>query len=221
MKFLEDNSWKIETYLRNIMKEMKMNSKVKRMFAQLLSKDNKETIVFRKFFEILKNKQITDLEKFTYNRSVGKSKKRPDLIYDCGDYFILIENDEHSHEKYNFYNEKNRIIELFNELYKPIILIRFNCDSSNCNDGNSPFSFMGHILMDKEILTEKITVLVDTFLKYLNYEPQHYIVIEYLFYKPERIIESRVINDMIKFRAQKKQENHKQHEQEKQEKQEY
>jgi hypothetical protein len=59
----------------------------------------------------------------------GCSKRRPDLIVDLSDQFIIVEVDENQHTDYNCSCENKRIMELSQDLgHRPIVFIRFNPD---------------------------------------------------------------------------------------------
>ena len=59
----------------------------------------------------------------------GKSRRRPDIFLDMGDYYIIIEIDENQHKKYDCTCNNRRTMELsFDVNHKPIVFIRFNPD---------------------------------------------------------------------------------------------
>jgi plastocyanin len=59
----------------------------------------------------------------------GCSKRRPDLMLDLSDQYIIVEVDENQHTDYNCSCENKRIMELSQDLgHRPIVFIRFNPD---------------------------------------------------------------------------------------------
>jgi hypothetical protein len=61
--------------------------------------------------------------------SGGCSKRRPDLLLDLGDQFIIIEIDENQHTNYDCSCENKRLMELSQDLgHIPAVMIRFNPD---------------------------------------------------------------------------------------------
>ena len=56
-------------------------------------------------------------------------KRRPDRVYDCGSYFLIVEIDENQHIDYNSSCENKRLMEISQDLqHRPIVFIRFNPD---------------------------------------------------------------------------------------------
>lgn len=73
---------------------------------------------------------------FRHNLQIdgGCSKRRPDWFYDCLTHSVVIEADENKHIAYTC--ENKRVMELFQDLgNRPLIVIRFNPDKYNDNDG--------------------------------------------------------------------------------------
>jgi hypothetical protein len=67
---------------------------------------------------------------WSYDKLVpdGCSKRRPDIFGDFGDFVIIIEVDEFSHEGYSC--EHKRLMEISQDIgHRPLIVIRFNPDS--------------------------------------------------------------------------------------------
>ncbi len=164
----------------------------------ILNPDSKKTI-YAKFREnnitdYLKN-NITEnnYKKMVFDKLIegGKSYRRPDILIDKENYYIIIEIDEHQHNKYEKDNEKKRIKDIAEDLNnKNIIFIRFNPDSyidknnnkiENCwkiNKSNAP------VLKDKKIeeWNKRLNLLLERIKYWLNNVPNNNIIIEYLFY---------------------------------------
>lgn len=71
-------------------------------------------------FDIVVDKKIID----------GCSKRRPDLFIDMGSHVILVEVDEHQHNKYETTCENKRIMEMSYDIgHRKMVILRFNPDS--------------------------------------------------------------------------------------------
>jgi hypothetical protein len=77
-----------------------------------------------------------------FDKSVGESKKRPDVRLPFEDYNIIVELDEHQHRGYNC--ENKRMMEIFQDLgKKPLVILRVNPDSYTDKSGKKvPGCFM-------------------------------------------------------------------------------
>jgi hypothetical protein len=64
----------------------------------------------------------------SYDKSIDLActKKRPDIVYDCGTHFVIVEIDENQHRYYDC--EINRILEITQSAGLPCIFIRYNPD---------------------------------------------------------------------------------------------
>lgn len=73
---------------------------------------------------------------WTLDKSIGPSRRRPDLFVDLRDAAMIIEVDEHQHDTYECICENKRIMQLFQDvgMSKPIIVIRFNTDAYTSKD---------------------------------------------------------------------------------------
>ncbi len=115
----------------------------------------------------------------------GCSRRRPDLMIDCGSHWICGENDEDSHKDYDNSCENKRMMELYQDMgNRPMILIRFNCDKTLTLNG----LFKIHktlgvlIIRDQKEFDRRIGVLANCIKKYLTVQPEKAVTIEYLFY---------------------------------------
>lgn len=76
-------------------------------------------------------------KEWKYNEIIkcGNFKRRPDLLLDLGFRIIIIENDEYQHSKYSLEYEKNRLMEICNDLKnREVVCIRFNPDCYKINN---------------------------------------------------------------------------------------
>jgi hypothetical protein len=72
----------------------------------------------------------------SYDKSIDTActKKRPDIVYDCGTHFVIVEIDENQHRYYDC--EKNRILEITQSAGLSCIFIRYNPDKFVDNTGS-------------------------------------------------------------------------------------
>ncbi len=116
----------------------------------------------------------------------GCSKRRPDLMIDCGSHWICGENDENCHKDYNTTCENKRTMELYVDMgNRPMILIRFNCDKYS--NGESLFKTCKltgiSLIRSKEEFAERIGKFAELINKYILSEPpEKAITTEYLYY---------------------------------------
>lgn len=111
----------------------------------------------------------------------GCSNKRPDWLIDILTHTVIIENDEEQHKNYEC--ENKRMMQLFEDLgYRPLVMIRFNCDKYSGNK-NLCFKFS-----DKNILypTPEWDKRKETLLDRIKYHceniPEKEVYLEYLYY---------------------------------------
>lgn len=65
-----------------------------------------------------------------FDKSVGESNKRPDVLINFQNHNIMIECDENQHKRSNYNCETKREMEIFQDLEnKPLVCIRFNPDN--------------------------------------------------------------------------------------------
>jgi very-short-patch-repair endonuclease len=106
----------------------------------------KEWIVVRFLQEKLPN------EIFIHNKSVGSHCTKndrentnghlfPDILFNCGFYYLIVEVDENKHRGADYNCDKRRMYDIITKLGLPCIFIRYNPDSKESN---------------KEILLKKI-----------------------------------------------------------------
>jgi hypothetical protein len=59
----------------------------------------------------------------------GCSRRRPDILVDMGEYVLIVEVDENSHNGYDCVCENKRMMEIFEDCgNRPLVMIRFNPD---------------------------------------------------------------------------------------------
>jgi len=63
------------------------------------------------------------------------NRRRPDRVYDCGTYFLVLEIDEHQHCGYDKSCERARQMEILQALGMPVLFIRYNPDTFKDNHG--------------------------------------------------------------------------------------
>jgi hypothetical protein len=68
---------------------------------------------------------------FTHNQSAGFicGNFKPDVLYDCGTHFLVIEVDENQHKQYEEDCENSRMQNIYQSLGLPVIFLRYNPDS--------------------------------------------------------------------------------------------
>ena len=109
--------------------------------------------------------------------SGGISRRRPDWFRDCGDYCIIIENDEDQHRNETIQEEQDRMIEIQGDIgYKRIILIRFNPDKYKTKTqtvrGCFKFDHDNKISTYPEEYEKRFSKLCETIDKYVNVSTQ-------------------------------------------------
>jgi hypothetical protein len=68
---------------------------------------------------------------FVHDKQIGNGscvKYRPDFLFDCGTYFVVLECDEYSHKHYEQICEISRMNNIFYGLGLPTLFIRYNPD---------------------------------------------------------------------------------------------
>ncbi len=72
---------------------------------------------------------------FIHNKSIGSECTGghlfPDILFDCGYYYIIVEVDEHKHRGADYACDKKRMYEIIAKLGLPCIFIRYNPDNKN------------------------------------------------------------------------------------------
>ncbi len=72
--------------------------------------------------------------KLVFDKRVGESGKKPDVLIDCGTHCIVTECDENCHTYYTC--EEKREMQIFQDLgNRPLVMIRFNPDSYKEDSG--------------------------------------------------------------------------------------
>jgi very-short-patch-repair endonuclease len=71
----------------------------------------------------------------TFDTRIGASRRRPDVLINCGTHAVIIEIDERQHSEYNRDDEEARLFEIWDALKKiPARVLRFNPDGYNDAD---------------------------------------------------------------------------------------
>lgn len=72
---------------------------------------------------------------FVHNKSVGKdctdSHLFPDICYDCGKFFLIVEIDEHKHRGASYKCDEARMCDIVAKLGLPCVFIRYNPDAKS------------------------------------------------------------------------------------------
>jgi len=115
---------------------------------------------------LIKNGYIENTD-FKHDRPCNNTnecnKYRPDFVFDCNSYFVVLEVDEFQHKYYDSQCELTRMNNICFNLSLPCIFIRYN--------------------PDKEYTTKtKHSKLLKKLKEYLNYNIDEAIKIDYLFY---------------------------------------
>ena len=115
----------------------------------------------------------------------GCSKRRPDMLIDCGSHCLMIEVDEHRHVNYSC--EEKRMVELYEDIgFRKIVFIRFNPDAYETEEAyyDSPFHYTdsGVVHLDEEELNRRVAKLIDCINLHKDAEPAEQLTVEYLFY---------------------------------------
>ncbi len=140
----------------------------------------KENYIFDEVLKLLPTDII-----YTRDKHVGGcSKRRPDLMIDCGTHWICAENDENSHKNYDTTCEESRIHQLYEDMGdRPMVLIRFNCDKWSGGESLFKLDKLGMIVIkNKKKFEERIKTFVETIKKYLTNPSDKLLNIEYLYY---------------------------------------
>ena len=96
----------------------------------------------------------------------GCSKKRPDVYFELAKHCVIVEIDEHQHNTYDDSCECARINEIVNGIGgKPIVIIRFNPDTTHSKKRRLPLK-----------LSDKIDLLVETIKRELTHDYDSFLV---------------------------------------------
>jgi len=79
-------------------------------------------------------------------------KERPDFLFDCGSFYLVLEVDEDQHEQRSCECEQVRMINISQSLGSPTLFIRFNPDKYKIKDG-------GKMLSEKKRLDKLVEIL--------------------------------------------------------------
>jgi hypothetical protein len=162
--------------------------------ASLIFK-TKENYVINKLLDLIKeNIKDINMDDFKRDKIInnGCSKRRPDLFLDLYTHSIIVENDEDQHDTYDPTCENKRMVQIFEDLgSRPIVFLRFNCDSYTINDKkqSSLFKFDTKVglytIKNKNIFNERLKYLFNVFYKHYVNIPEKEFTIEKLFYNQQ------------------------------------
>jgi len=130
-------------------------------------------------------KSIKDLSNFIHDKSSADNssacgKYRPDILYDCGTHFIIVEVDENAHQQYESSCEIVRMTAIQEGLGMKTVFIRYNPDCYRVNNKIKIISQTRRFKLLEEKIRESLEI------------PEEYIKLIYLYY-------SKVENDQIKY----------------------
>lgn len=101
-------------------------------------------------------------------------KERPDVLFDCGSYYTLLETDENQHDRASYGCEQTRMHNIWNMLALPTIFIRYNPHKYSPTVGG------------KRLPGENHGTRLEYLLKWIQYlkanKPQNNLSVVYLFY---------------------------------------
>ncbi len=165
-------------------KETKKEARIKRIeeaggLNEVVIAKAREKYILKELINSVNKDMIFTMDKDIY-------RYRPDFFCDLKTHYVIIENDENSHMRYSKAKEENRIIELSEHLKKPLVVIRFNPSSYIKNGVMYEGMFGNGTEKNETIFTERISKLIETFLKYFDYNGKK-MVVEYLFYQDIKI----------------------------------
>lgn len=106
-------------------------------------------------------------------------RSRPDIIYDCGTHYIVLEIDEHQHDSYPCQCEINRMINITQVIGMKTIFIRYNPDSFKSNSKEP--SKIG-----------RLKILKDELEYYIKNVQNDILTVKYLFYDHYKYFEETV-----------------------------
>ena len=107
-----------------------------------------------------------------FDKAVGESRKRPDVLIRLETHSIVIECDENQHRSYGC--ESKRTMQIFQDLgNKPLVLIRFNPDNYTDSSGKKrtgcfkTTKTVGYKINEKEwsSRTNELIIQINHFLK--------------------------------------------------------
>lgn len=110
----------------------------------------------------------------SHDKPVGGNaciKFRPDILYDCGGWAVIVEVDENAHRDYDRVCERNRMRAIMETLSMRTVFLRYNPDAFQ-HDGKTVWT-------SKE---ERHKHLISRLQHHLKTEPSELLVVEYLFY---------------------------------------
>ena len=141
------------------------------------------TDIFHRRRKVWERRMITVLEKQIKTKfysldmplDTACNLKRPDVVYDCKSYFLIIECDEKQHKYYGDKCETNRLIMIAKAAGLPILVIRYNPDCYL--DGAGKLSRISDRVRERELIR-----VVKQGLDRPTCDLSEYIRVIYLFY---------------------------------------
>lgn len=121
--------------------------------------------------------------KLIFNTKVdgGCSLRRPDVRLELLTHTIIIECDEEQHK--NTDCENKRTMELFQDLgNRPLVMLRFNPDKNNKNEGCFKVTTAGSLSLNKKEWKLRTDLLSEKIRFYIKNIPEKELTTEYLFY---------------------------------------
>jgi len=104
----------------------------------------------------------------------GCGKERPDFVFECAGYFLILEVDEYQHSHYNVECEHTRMINISQSLGMPTIFLRYNPDR---------FTMKNKVMdVPKKKRLEQLKEILDTYLHVDLNLLNNFCSVVYLFY---------------------------------------
>jgi hypothetical protein len=124
-------------------------------------------------------KDFLDINKYkidSYDKKIkdGCGKERPDFVFECAGYFLILEVDEYQHSYYNTECENTRMINISQSLGMPTIFIRYNPDRFTMKNRVIDFS--------KKIRLQELKKLLDIYLHLDINLLKYFCSVVYIFY---------------------------------------
>jgi hypothetical protein len=143
----------------------------------------------------IKENHVTDFvkamfpdENILFDKTVpgGISRRRPDIFIDKGTHVVVAECDEDQHQTNTC--ESKRTTEIFNDIKKPVIFVRFNPDSYKIGNNKIPSCFKVlkqtgiQVISDEKEWNSRLNKLKETITENLHEIPGKLMSIIHLFY---------------------------------------
>jgi hypothetical protein len=128
-------------------------------------------------------KKIFPNIKMIFNKEIdnGCSKRRPDVRIECLTHTVIVECDENQHKK-NLCEDK-RTMEIFRDLgNRPLIMIIFNPDKYEKNEGCFKSTKTGYLSLNKKEWNKRISTLVEKIKYYTENLPTKDLTEDHMYY---------------------------------------